>query len=275
MQAPSLAIVGAGTVGRALAHRWRELHPTAPLRLTVRTPESARSLAALGFEVEPFDVTADASRWSEVIAGCRAVVFCVAAGRGGDYGGVYGDGTARAAEVVRVEGAHLLYTSSTGVYAERDGGWVDEHASLARQDERTRALVRAEENVRGVDGTVLRLAGIIAPAWGPHRTASRWSGAEREDGEGWLNLAPLDLIVSALRAALEGNWRGVVNVSSAAPLLRRDFYDAVLAHAGLPPVRWRPAPPDAPRGRRVRVDRLREELGVEPAPFNVRAFLEG
>jgi hypothetical protein len=60
-----------------------------------------------------------------------------------------------------------------------------------------------------------------------------------------------------------------VNVSAAAPLRRREFYDRVLARAGAEPIRWLEPAADAPRGRRVRVERLRTALDVEPLPLDL------
>ena len=101
-----------------------------------------------------------------------ALVFAASTGGGG----------AEAARALYVEGLEavlehyagrasqpdrLVYTSSTGVYGDHGGDWVDESTPLDPQTEKTRALAEAErvafETVESVDGTVCRLAGIYGP----------------------------------------------------------------------------------------------------------------
>ena len=63
----------------------------------------------------------------------------------------------------------LIYTSSTGVYGDHDGGWVDEDTALDPTTEKTRVLAEAERIAledapeAGLDGTVVRYAGLYGP----------------------------------------------------------------------------------------------------------------
>ena len=63
----------------------------------------------------------------------------------------------------------FLYTSSTGVYGDHDGGWVDESTPLEPTTEKTEVLVEAERIARedaadhGIDGTVARFSGLYGP----------------------------------------------------------------------------------------------------------------
>lgn len=63
----------------------------------------------------------------------------------------------------------LLYTSSTGVYGDRGGGWVDETTDPDPETERGRVLLTAERlalertETYGIDGTVARFAGLYGP----------------------------------------------------------------------------------------------------------------
>ena len=65
--------------------------------------------------------------------------------------------------------SRFVYTSSTGVYGDRDGDWVDESTPLSPTTDRERTLVDAErvaleETNSGVlDRTVVRLAGMYGP----------------------------------------------------------------------------------------------------------------
>lgn len=57
---------------------------------------------------------------------------------------------------------HIIMVSSTRVYAESEGGWVDESAPLSESDERALAIIDAERQFldSGLPATVVRLAGI-------------------------------------------------------------------------------------------------------------------
>lgn len=82
-----------------------------------------------------------------------------------------------------------VYTSSTGVYGDHDGDWVDEATPLEPTTEKTDVLVDAEHvaleraSQRGIDGTVARFAGLYGP--------DRYRLDRYLDGpvtEGYLNL---------------------------------------------------------------------------------------
>lgn len=62
------------------------------------------------------------------------------------------------------------YLSTTGVYGDHQGGWVDEETPLTPSTRRGRMRVEAEEQWRAVPGLplhVFRLAGIYGPGRGP------------------------------------------------------------------------------------------------------------
>ena len=260
-------VVGAGFVGAALAHRLRDRVDS--LRVTTRSVERREQLVADDLPAVDVDV-ADRDDLLAALDGATHEVVSVAAGRGT----VYAEGTANVVTVLEGTGAHLVYTSSTGVYAADDGSWVDEDSELVAREGRGAALRSAEDTVLAHGGCVLRLSGLIGRDRGPHRRVEALAGSERADGDAWLNLAPLPTVLDALEAALLRRHHGVVNVSAAEPILRREFYDAVLARAGAEPIRWTDPGPDASKGRRVRVDRLRSALGVEPRPLDLDELLD-
>lgn len=260
-----LVVLGAGFVGASFAERVADRVGT--LRLTTRSIESRDALRAAGYEAHALDFD-DRARLVEVLDGATHVVFSAAAGRGGSYDAVYDRGTAH---LVDATDARIVYTSSTGVYAADDGSWVDEDAPLVAREGRGGALRAGEDHVLGAGGLVLRLSGLIGRERGPHRRVEALAGTTRDDGDAWLNLAPLPLVLDALEAAITSAATGALNVSASAPLLRRAFYDAVLDRVGAAPIRWTPG--DGSKGRRIRVDRLRTTLGVDAPPLDLDALL--
>ena len=103
-----------------------------------------------------------------------AVVFAASSGgRGADAAReVYVDGLRNVIEAYAERPSspdRLVYTSSTGVYGDHDGGWVDEETPIDPTTEKTRVLAEAERIAletagdAGIDGTVARFAGLYGP----------------------------------------------------------------------------------------------------------------
>ncbi len=98
----------------------------------------------------------------------------------------------------------LLYTSSTGVYGDHGGDWVDEGTRIDPTTEKTRVLAAAERVAReeaaerGIDGTVVRFAGLYGP--GRYRLRRYLEGPVTE---GYLNMIHRDDAAGVLRFVLE------------------------------------------------------------------------
>jgi nucleoside-diphosphate-sugar epimerase len=99
-------------------------------------------------------------------------------------------------DALRDAAVRVIYTSSTGVYGQDTGEWVDE-ASVCDPDSDGGRACRAAEallfaHARGDDAVVLRLAGLYGPARVPHaadiRAGKTLAGAEQAH----LNLIHVD-----------------------------------------------------------------------------------
>jgi nucleoside-diphosphate-sugar epimerase len=137
--------------------------------------------------------------------------------------------------------AWLGYLSTTGVYGDRGGGWVDETAELSPSGERGRRRVAAEAGWlelwrdRGVPVHIFRLAGIYGPGRNPF-DALRAGTAKRIDKPGQvfsrIHVADLaSVLVASIARPRPGAVYNVCDDDPAAP-------EAVVAHAaallGLP-----------------------------------------
>ncbi|MFB6284560.1 MAG: NAD-dependent epimerase/dehydratase family protein [Halobacteria archaeon] len=162
-------VVGAGYVGRALAEKLasegREVSAVTRSGVDIDGVESLeRDVTEPGLELPSCDelfylVSAggrDVDSYREsYVQGLRNTVEAVKTGEGD--GGEEGDGSDAQDSV---NGPRLYYTSSTGVYDESEGGWVDEETPLELDTERSRVLREAEDVALENDGTVVRFAGI-------------------------------------------------------------------------------------------------------------------
>jgi nucleoside-diphosphate-sugar epimerase len=145
---PNLLIFGLGYTGRAIAKA--AIAAGIPTTATSRTPTSEP-----GFTVIPFDAAGPA------IAAATHLLTTAAPDEQGDpvlrrY----------AAEITASKNlTYIGYLSTTGVYGNQDGAWVDEDTPPAPQSPRARRRVEAEAAWRHFPVTVdiFRLAGIYGP----------------------------------------------------------------------------------------------------------------
>ncbi|MGZ5538510.1 MAG: NAD-dependent epimerase/dehydratase family protein [Chthoniobacterales bacterium] len=228
---PRILIAGCGYVGSAVAdlfhhggwqvEGWTASRETAgpyPIRIVDLSNEEAVARAASNFDV---------------------IVQC-ASSRGGsadDYRRIYLEGARSLTSAVPQ--AQFLFTSSTSVYAQTDGEWVNEESAAEPQTETGRILRAAEELVLAHNGTVARLAGI----YGPGRSAllKKFLAGEPmiERGQDrFINQAHRDDIAVALQLLVQRKARGIFNVTDNHPVPVRECYEWLAAHLQkpLPPV---------------------------------------
>ena len=173
------------------------------------------------------------------------------------------------------------YLSTTGVYGDRQGGWVDENSELLPATERGRRRVQAEADWQSLHTAhslplhIFRLAGIYGP--GSNQLVSLLNGKSRrvvKQGQVFSRIH-VDDIAATLEASLEkpnpGRVYNVCDDEAAPP-------QEVVAHAA--ELLKRPPPPEiafeeadmSPMGRsfyaeskRVSNERIKQELAVELA----------
>jgi nucleoside-diphosphate-sugar epimerase len=252
---------------RLLARGWR-------VAGTCRAGERRQALASRGIVAFPFDrghPLAEAA-----LAGTTHLLSSIPPDARGDPAI-----DMCAGDIAALKGlAWAGYLSTTGVYGDRGGGWVDESSALAPTGERGRRRVAAEgawlglHRDRGVPVHVFRLAGI----YGPGRSAidTVLSGqAKRIDKPGQVfSRIHVEDIASVLEASIaQPNPGAIYNVCDDDPAPP----EAVIAEACQ--LLGRPPPPLVPfaearaalsemaqsfyaDNKRVRNDRIKKELGV-------------
>ncbi len=171
------------------------------------------------------------------------IIHCAASGRGGPdaYRHVYVEGCRNLTESFL--GVPLIFTSSTSVYAQTDGAWVDEASPAEPGRETGKLLLEAENITIGAGGIVARLAGIYGP--GRSVILQKFLAGEsviEDDGARWLNQIHRDDAARALLALAQSQQRGeIFNVSDSTPLTQLD------CHRQLSEIFSRPLPPYGPR----------------------------
>ena len=263
-----IAILGCGyvgsSVGSALVARGHEVTGT------TTTPARAGEIEKLGMTPAVLSLCETATL-AALLADREMVFLTVSAGRrGGDYRAVYLEGVEQLLTSLagsKVE--HVVYTSSSSVYGQQDGDWVDEDSPTEPASERGQILLAAERRLLegteqdGRSATVLRLTGIYGPGRDPIDWARRDAGGERGDGAVYLNLIHRDDIVEACAQLATVRYHGVLNLTDDAPLPRKALYDRLLAEEGLPAIQWTKDERPAKRGKRIRNTRVKRVLGFK------------
>lgn len=243
-----VTILGCGYVGLELGRQLTDAHDVVGVR---RSDDGVATIEAAGFDGVQADVTDPETLTAA--PDTDAVVFAASSGgRGAD-----------AARRVYVEGqqtaidhfwsrenppARYVYTSSTGVYGDHDGDWVDESTPLDPRTEKTEVLAEAERVAlerpaeNGGDGTVARYAGL----YGPDRyRLERY--VEGPVTEGYLNMIHRDDAARAVRHLLTADRARdeTVLVVDDEPVSKWEFADWLASECG------RPAPPKQTKAERL------------------------
>ena len=248
---------------------------------TTRSEEKAAALRAEGVTPAIFgaDLAAEIARATHVL---------VSAGPGED--GDPGLNTYRDALALHLGRMDWVgYLSTTGVYGDHGGGWVDEATPLAPSTRRGRWRVEAEAawqrfaSETGAPLHVFRLAGIYGPGRGPFAKVRAGTARRIVKPDQVFSRIHVEDIAQVLRASMaRPRAGGIYNLCDDDPAPPQDVIGHAAELLGLPP------PPEiafdeaemSPMARsfyaeskRVRNDRIKTELGVHLRYPDLRAGL--
>lgn len=112
--------------------------------------------------------------------------------------------------------APFVFTSSTAVYPQRDGSWVDEDSPIDAHH----ILSECEKMVSEAGGVVARLAGLYDLKRGPHQYYFNHQSLSTFGGE-WINLIHTDDATQGLNLLLRGEVHSqLYNVCDGEPITR-------------------------------------------------------
>lgn len=233
---PYLLIAGCGYVGQRLAARLRERFEIAAL---VRSNDKAAALERQGLKTVVIDldrVRAGASIPERLDQ--EAIVYLAPPPTTGESD-LRLD---RFLQLAIVPPKTFVYMSTTGVYGDTEGGFVDESTPIRPLTERARRRVSAEEmtrvwcHERRVRRVVLRVPGIYGPDRLPLDRLRKSEPVVCAEDAGITNRIHVDDLVTACEAAIENKEaRGVYNVTDGNSVSSTAFIDLVARLTGLPP----------------------------------------
>jgi nucleoside-diphosphate-sugar epimerase len=283
--APRLFCFGLGYSALALAEAlqargWR-------IAGTCRGAEKQRKLVARGIEAVPFDRDRPFENAAKALAGATHLLISIPPDAAGDPAA-----DLHGTDIGRLKGlAWAGYLSTTGVYGDHAGGWVDEDTPRTPGGERGRRRVAAEDawlDLRrryGVPIHLFRLAGIYGPGRNALETVK--AGTARrvvKPGQVFSRIHRDDIVQALLASMAAPNPGAAYNLCDDEAALPQD----VIAYACR--LLGREPPPEIPfaeadlspmarsfyaDNKRVRNERLKKELDVSLKWPTYREGLQG
>ncbi len=266
----SRLVIGCGYLGERVARRW--LAEGSVVHCVTRSLGRARHLESLGFKTFVADVTRPGTLAD--LPAADTVLYAVGyqPGSGVSRRAVYVDGLQAVLDRLDARASRIVLASSTGVYGESGGAWVDEETPCRPAREAGQVLLAAEETLRGhrlgSAAIVLRFAGLYGPGRIPKLADVKAGRPIAVSSHGMLNLIHIDDAAAAVVAAAQAPLPRTYLIADGRPVLRREFYRYVAGLLRAAEPRFvEPSPDEAARQRgggdkRVSNRRMIEELGV-------------
>ena len=231
----SLFIIGCGYVGRRVASEY--LQRKIPVQGVVRTPESAAQLKSLGIDAHILDLDS-AELTGPSLEGSQLFYFAPPPPEG--------ETDTRVRNLIAAfdrlgHPARIVYLSTTGVYGDCNGEWVDETRlpaptvprALRRWDAEQAFSLWRQEN--GQELVILRVAGIYGPGKLPLERLRKGLPLVRESEAPYSNRIHADDLVQICIAAMERGLDGErYNVSDGHPSTMTNYFIRLADTAGLP-----------------------------------------
>ena len=252
---------------------------------TCRTQDGCRALADAGVDALPFGREAPLADAGRALAGATHILLSIPPDAAGDPAL-----DCHGADIAAARGVEWIgYLSTTGVYGDTGGAWVDESAAPAPTAERGRRRLETERGwlafgaAQGVPVQVFRLAGIYGPGRNALATVRRGE-AKRigKPGQVFSRIHVAD-IARVLAASIARPRAGAIyNVCDDEPASAADVVAHACALLGVAPPPLVPFEEAAlsPMGRsfyadnrRVSNARIKDELGVKLRYPDYRAGL--
>jgi len=293
-------IIGCGYVGLEAARQW--LAAGNEVAALTRSEEHARQFKELGIQPIKGEITRPETLTQ--LPESETVLYAVGFDRSASKSRreVYVEGLDHVLSEIKSRTQKVIYLSSTSVYGQSAGEWVDEDSACEPTRENGQICLEAEQLFQKytllpdqsaenrASAVILRLAGI----YGPGRLLARMEQIKAGEPllgrpDAWLNLVHLtDIVNTILKCDTEIQLSSHYLVSDSCPITRQEYYQTLAELLEAPPPRFatadagestqkstRPNSTERAAGvnKRCSNKRLRDELGVKPVYPSIREGL--
>jgi len=261
----NIAIIGCGYIGSALASLWSQkgYHVTA----TTRNMANLEKLRKISQKSQILKGN-DEKELTSLILNNEVLLVTIAADRADQYENAYLD-TAKMFHHIALQinlPRHLIYTSSTSVYGDHQGLWVDEQSSLLANNESSKILIETEKSYLsltelGWSVCIFRLAQIYGPNRELSKKVKELEGRTLSgNGEHYTNMIHREDCTAAIDYGLRHHLEGIFNLADDDHPTRKELYDIICQKHHLPKVKWDPSHTEFPGGnKRVSNHKIKAE----------------
>ncbi len=241
----NILIIGCGYIGMEVASLWKKkgYHVTAttrnPDRLSELSKVSQKSIILKGNDEEEL---------IPLIKNNDVIVVTIAADDPEHYESAYLN-TSKILRHLALEmdlPRHLIYTSSTSVYGDHHGQWVNESSELVAKSEQAKILIETEKYYLSLQEigwrvSIFRLSEIYGPERELSRRVRQLDGLVLPGtGDQYTNMIHRQDCGAAIDYALRHHLEGIYNLSDDDHPPRKELYDAISHKFQLPRVKWDP-----------------------------------
>lgn len=220
-------IIGYGYTGARVAERWMERG--AKVRALVRRPIRVTEHMHPRLELFRGDLDRPSTLPVGAMAGTRLYYFAPPPGSGG-----VDTRTRDFVEALTGPPGKIVLISTTGIYGDCGGEWLDESRPPNPGTDRARRRLDAERNLSAylarhdVPLVILRVAGIYGPGRLPEKRLREQTPMPAAADCGYTNRIHIDdLVEICVQAMARPDVTGVFNVSDGAPGTMREYFDLV------------------------------------------------
>lgn len=241
----NVAIIGCGYIGFEVAALWTKKGHA--VTATTRSTEKLDALSKVAQKGLLFKGDSE-DELIPLLANNDAILITVAADTIDHYESAYLH-TAQLFRRLALEmnqPKRLIYTSSTSVYGDHQGQWVDEQTPLVATSEQAKILIEAEHIFHSLQELqwqvcILRLAEIYGPGRELSRRVRNLEGhALPGSGDQYTNMIHRDDCMHAIDYALRHHLQGTYNLADDEHPTRKELYDRIADKFSLPKVTWDP-----------------------------------
>lgn len=267
-----ICIIGCGYVGRAAALKWKN----AGHEITVTTRSLSRSYELRSIADVVYVLDDD---WHDLLKKQDIVLLAVAPDNKSDYAQTYLRSSENLIQGIKGSSVRqVIYTSSTSVYGDYNGQWVNEETIPSPIHENAHILLAAEKVLLKATTSKVKVCIFrVGEIYGPGRNfvdkiKNRQGLAFPGNGESFTNLVHLDEIISALDLAMQKQLNGLFNLCNDIHLTRKEFYHRICQENDLSDVLWDREAKSSHMGNK-RIDNSKLKL-MGWSPFNVPSMLD-
>jgi nucleoside-diphosphate-sugar epimerase len=226
---PTLLIIGCGDVGLRLVKWLRAKHPVTRLRIlaTYRTAGKEAEIRHAGATPILLDLDNPSSVNTKRLSGVAHWMINLSPPPN-DSAGTDPRSKSLLQALEGTRGPRWVYISTSGVYGDCQGAWVDETRPVAAKSARGARRVDGERIHRAKGASVLRAPGIYGQDRLPIDRLKAGTPALREEDDTYTNhIHALDLAIMSWLAVFRGSAKRVFNASDDSQMKMGDYFDAV------------------------------------------------